>query len=99
MLSTMTLKSNGITYEIPYQKQAAPSPGIITKAPPTGGSSTDAPKADTGFTFIGEFTTIKEFNGNLTINGKEFGTVKAGDSVRVDKEGNVYVNGAVKTPK
>ena len=97
MLSTITIKSNGITYEVPFQKQSAISPSVVTEAAPAIGKPGVATKTETGFTFAGELTTIKELNGNLTVNGKEFGTVKTGDTVRIDKAGKVSVNGTPRT--
>ena len=89
--STMTLTSNGISYEMPFQKQAAPSPGVER--------STDDKTPHTDFMFIGESVTIKESDGKLTINGKDFGTVKAGDKVRITKANEISVNGSPRTPK
>jgi hypothetical protein len=87
--TTLTLRSHGITYEIPFQKQTAPDPGILSDA---------ADKTPhTGMTFIGEFLTIKEFDGSLSINGRNYGTVKAGDKVRITMANEVSVNGSPRT--
>lgn len=84
------MTSNGISYEIPFQKQTAPDPGI---------DSNPADKTPhTGMTFIGEFTTIKELDGNFSINGKDYGSVKSGDKVRITKATEVFVNGSPRTP-
>ena len=83
--------SNGISYEMPFQKQTAPDPGITT--------SSDDKTPHTGFTFIGEFVTIKELDGSLSINGKDYGTVKSGDKVRISKANEVFVNSSPRTPK
>jgi hypothetical protein len=40
--------------------------------------------------------TIKD--GRLTVNGKDYGTVKSGDSIVVDRDGQVSINGAKREP-
>ena len=88
---TLAISSNGISYDMPFQKQIAPDPGIISN------SADKTPH--TGFTFIGERITIKELDGNLNVNGKDFGAVKSGDKVHIDNDGKVSINGTPRTPK
>ena len=97
--SSMTMTSNGITYQLSFEKQIAPDPGVLNAVPAPGTSPAVAPKVNTGFTFFGQFHTIKEYNGKLTINGRDFGNVKAGDTVRIDKSDKIFVNGTPRTPQ
>lgn len=94
--SSMSMESNGITYDMPFQKQVAPSP-------PSGESVANADGTTVtrnfGFTYYGDTIKIKELDGNLTINGKDYGKVKTGDKVRIDKSGNVTVNGTPRPAK
>ncbi len=95
-VTTMCLEEGGITYEMPAQKQIKPSPPSLEILHGTDGTSKTN---NFGFSFFGEKYTIKELDGNLTINGKDYGSVKKGDQVRIDKAGNVSVNGAPRPPK
>jgi hypothetical protein len=97
--SSMTVTSNGITYQLSSEKQIAPNPGVLNEVPAPGTNPAVAPKVNTGFTFFGEFHTIREYNGSLTINGRDFGSVKAGDTVRIDKSDKVFINGTARTPQ
>jgi hypothetical protein len=38
--------------------------------------------------------TLRLDMGKLTFNGKDYGTLKQGDRVRVDKDNRLYINGA-----
>lgn len=40
--------------------------------------------------------TLRLDMGKVTYNDKEYGTVKQGDRVRVDKDGQLFVNGELK---
>lgn len=40
--------------------------------------------------------TLRLDMGKLTFNSKEYGAVKQGDRIRVDKEGRLFVNGEAK---
>ena len=51
------------------------------------------------FAFKNYTLSLTEKNGKLTVNGKECGTVKAGDTVVIDGEGRVSVNGAPRDPR
>ena len=42
---------------------------------------------------------FEEKHGDLTVNGKQFGRLKAGDAVKIDAHGTVSINGALRTPK
>ena len=86
--STITINSEGVSYTFPNQRQIKPDPGVETL-----GNPTHPVKQNTGFTFFGEFMTLKVLNGNLTINGKNFGRIMEGDQVVIDKDGKVSVNG------
>jgi hypothetical protein len=88
--STQTIKCEGITLEIPFQTNL--SSGPIESSVNTDGTK----ETHTGFIFTGETITIQNLDGNLTINGKRHGTVTAGDKVRVDKSGQVSVNGSAR---
>lgn len=92
----MSLQSNGITYEMPAQKQMAPEPPSQEILRGIDGTTTTN---NFGFTFFGDTITLKELDGNLTINGKDYGKVKKGDRVHIDKSGNVSVNGAPRPAK
>jgi hypothetical protein len=92
----MCLEEGGITYEMPAQKQMRPSPPSLEILHGTDGTSKTN---NFGFTFFGEKHTIKELDGNLTINGKDYGKVRTGDQVHIDQSGNVTVNGTPRPPK
>lgn len=94
--TTMGLESNGITYEMPAQKQIKPVPASREILRGIDGTSKTN---NLGFTFFGDSITLKECDGKLTINDKEYGAVKAGDKVRIDKSGAVTVNGTPRSPK
>jgi len=89
--NTLTITGNGISYELPFQKETAPDPGVDTL-------STDK-TPHTGFAFNGASITIKELDGNLTVNGKDFGAVKSGDKVRITNANEIFINGTSRTPK
>ena len=95
-ISTMCLESNGITYEMPAQQQVAPVPASQEILRGIDGTKKTN---NLGFTFFGDKYTIKELDGNLTINGKDYGKVKTGDKVRIDKSGHVSVNGTLRPAK
>ena len=95
-ISTMSWESNGITYEMPFDKQMAPEP---PSSEVSAGIDGTTKTNNLGFTFFGDKYTIKELDGNLTINGKDYGKVKTGDKVHIDKAGNVSVNGTQRSPK
>ena len=95
----LILKTGGITYEIPFQKQVAPDPGVVNVIAVPGTAPDAAPKMNSGFTFFGEISTLKEYNGHLTVNGKEFGIVKQGDTVHIDKNGKVSINSTPRNPQ
>lgn len=46
-----------------------------------------------GFNYKGESVTVSEVGGQLTIDGKRHGSVKAVDTVSVLTKGNVVVKG------
>jgi hypothetical protein len=50
-----------------------------------------------GFTLSSGNWALGYLNGRLTLNGKDYGTVKAGDSVKVTQDGKVFVNGEERT--
>ena len=66
--------------------------GIKYEIPFIDASSADA-SGDT-YSFTSSSLSFTEKNGKLTVNGKEFGTIKAGDTVKIDGTGRVSVNGA-----
>lgn len=49
------------------------------------------------FSYEGESVTISEEKGQLTVDGKKYGTVKAGDTVSVPSKGTVLVNDTPRT--
>ena len=51
----------------------------------------DSPKGTHSFT--GDSLSFSVTNGRLTVNGKDVGTVKAGDTVSIDGTGAVSING------
>lgn len=73
----VVISNHGIKYEIPAS--------VMDK------SSADSSK-DT-YSFTSPALTFSEKNGKLTVNGKDFGIVKAGDTVAIDGKGQVSVNG------
>jgi len=95
-VTTMCLEEGGITYEMPAQKQIKPVPASREILRGIDGTLTTN---NLGFTYFGDTITLKECDGKLTINGKEYGTVKVGDKVRIDKSGAVTVNGTPRAPK
>jgi hypothetical protein len=44
-------------------------------------------------------TAVAVRGGRLTVNGKGYGLLKDGDSIRVDEDGQVTVNGAPRPPE
>ncbi|MCX7008505.1 MAG: hypothetical protein NTY53_14855, partial [Kiritimatiellaeota bacterium] len=95
-VTTMCMEEGGITYEMPAQTQIKPTPASREILRGIDGTS----KTNTfGFTFFGDTITLHECEGKLTINDKEYGTVKAGDKVRIDKSGAVTINGTPRAPK
>jgi hypothetical protein len=44
-------------------------------------------------------TAVAVRGGRLTVNGKGYGLLRDGDSVRVDEDGQVTVNGAPRPPE
>jgi hypothetical protein len=95
-VTTMCLEEGGITYEMPAQKQIKPTPASREILRGIDGTSKTN---NLGFTFFGDSITLNECEGKLTINSKDYGTVKAGDKVRIDKSGAVMVNGTPRVPK
>jgi hypothetical protein len=59
------------------------------------GGSTELPWK---FTYEGESVTITEVGGKLTVNGKEYGRVQAGDTVSVLKRRKVLINAVERLP-
>ena len=57
--------------------------------------------ADSGgdYSYTGETLSFSVKSGKLTVNGKDSGTVKAGDTVTIDKTGAVSINGESQTSK
>ena len=49
-----------------------------------------------GFSYKGETVTIAEVGGQLTVDGKRYGTLKAGDTVSLLTKGTVVVNGTAR---
>ena len=43
--------------------------------------------------FTGDSLSFSVTNGTLTVNGKDIGTVKAGDTVSIDSAGALSING------
>jgi hypothetical protein len=41
---------------------------------------------------------LELLNGQLKLNGKRYGTVKAGGLVKVTEDGKMFVNGEERTP-
>ena len=46
-----------------------------------------------GFTLSSGNWILEYLNGRLKLNGRDYGTVKEGDSVQVTEDGKVFVNG------
>jgi hypothetical protein len=51
-----------------------------------------------GFKLTGDNQVLELLNGRLKLNGKEYGTVKAGDLAKVTEDGKVFVNGEERKP-
>jgi hypothetical protein len=51
-----------------------------------------------GFKLTSDKQVLKLLNGQLKLNGKGYGTVKAGDLVKVTENGEVFVNGEERKP-
>ena len=68
----------------------------ITYELPFQRSSTTNVSSDS-FSFTGDSLSITESGGHLTVNGKNYGSVKSGDTVEIDQTGAVTVNGAPRT--
>lgn len=68
----------------------------ITYNLPSSSVSSSSESGDS-FTYKGDSLTFTETHGKLTVNGKEFGLVKAGDTVAIDSAGVVSVNGTPRT--
>jgi hypothetical protein len=51
-----------------------------------------------GFKLTHDSQVLELLNGQLKLNGKAFGTVKAGDHVKVTEDGKVFVNGQERQP-
>lgn len=51
-------------------------------------------EGDLGFKFDGETVKAQAKDGRLTVNGKDYGQVVAGDTVDLTTPGKVMVNGA-----
>jgi hypothetical protein len=51
-----------------------------------------------GFTVSSGDRVLEYLNGRLRLNGKVYGTVKAGDSVKVTEDNQVFVNGEERQP-
>ena len=51
-----------------------------------------------GFTLSSGNWVLEYLNGRLKLNGKDYGTVKARDSVKVTEDGKVFVNGEERQP-
>ena len=68
----------------------------ITYNLPSSSVSSSSESADS-FTYKGDSLTFTETHGKLAVNGKEFGLVKAGDTVAIDSAGAVSVNGTSRT--
>jgi hypothetical protein len=49
--------------------------------------------------YSGGGLTVSARGGRLTVNGKRYGPVRAGDRVAVDREGTVTVNGGRREPE
>ena len=42
---------------------------------------------------------FEEKLGDLTVNGKKFGSVKPGDTVKIASDGTVFINDTLQTPQ
>jgi len=51
-----------------------------------------------GFTLSNGNWILEYLDGRLKLNGKQYGTVKAGDTVKVTEDGKVLVNGEERQP-
>ena len=60
-------------------------------------SLTDMTNGD--FSYTGDTFSFAVKNRALTVNGKDMGTVKAGDTVSIDSSGAVSLNGTQQNPK
>ena len=87
----------------PYLNLAADEPTIVSlgvtyKLPQQKTTSlTDLTNGD--FSYTGDTFSFTVKNRALTVNGKDIGTVKAGDTVSIDSRGAVSLNGAQQNPK
>jgi hypothetical protein len=51
------------------------------------------------YVYTGDTLSFAVKSGQLSVNGKDAGTVKAGDTVDIDKAGAVSINGTPQAPK
>ena len=51
-----------------------------------------------GFKLTSDKQVLELLNGRLKLNGNEYGTVKAGDLVKLTEDGKVFVNGEERKP-
>jgi len=51
------------------------------------------------YDYSSDHLEFEEKHGDLIVNGKQFGRVKAGDTVKIDPNGAVLINGTLQTPK
>ena len=70
--------------------------GVTYILPWETSSQTDTPSA---FQYKGETVTVSEVGGQLTVNGKRYGGVKAGDTVSLIEKGKVLVNDSERQPQ
>ena len=68
--------------------------GITYELPIQKSSSTTV--SGDSFSFTGDSLSITESGGQLTVNGKNYGSVKSGDTVMIDQTGAFSVN---RTPR
>jgi hypothetical protein len=69
--------------------------GVQYELPWEGFTSSDRPGS---FTYEGTNLKISEIGGNLTVNGTNYGAVKAGDTVSLLTKGKVLINGMPREP-
>lgn len=71
--------------------------GITYEVPYQKSASVDDSGGD--YSYTGDTLAFSVKSGRLTVNGKDSGTVKAGDTVAIDKTGAVTINGKLQATK
>ncbi len=85
----------GVRYEVPARASGGPAPsGADMQA------ATDLLRGVTGngFKWSSGTSSLEVADGEITFNGKKCGAVMPGDTVRLTRDGVLFVNGAERKP-